>query len=103
MELSSTLWAKLPAGAQQVVPPAAGALGVLGVIAIARGNANRNPELHKTLIATPRVDDVAFLQSKLLKTLEENKALTRRCLEAELALKAANDAVAKATGAKKAK
>ena len=49
-----------------------------------------------------RVDDVAFLQQELLRTLEENKALTRRCLEAELALKTANEAVAKATAANNA-
>jgi len=40
----------------------------------------------------PRLDDVAFLQSELLKALDEKKDLTRRLLEAELALAEARQA-----------
>jgi len=60
---------------------------VLGVAAVARSrNTGNNPALSKALQVSRRVDDVAFLQRELLSTLQENRALLRRALDAELTL-----------------
>ena len=44
---------------------------------------------------------MAYLQAALLSALDDNKTLTKRCLEAELALKAAEAAAARSAAAKK--
>jgi len=59
-----------------------------------------SPALRKALTPAGRLDDVAYLQGVLLATLEEKRALERRCLEAELAL-AAGAAAKPSAGAKK--
>ena len=55
----------------------------------------------QALAVGPRLNDVAYLQSALLSALDDNKALTKRCLEAELALKAATEAAARSAASAK--
>jgi len=113
--ITSQLWERsrgihdsLPEDAKRWLPTGVMAGGALAVTALVLsagrggGGSSEAEKLGKAL--SPRLDDVSYLQAELLKSLEEKKILTRRVLEAELALGKAQAALAANTaGTAKAK
>lgn len=116
LETSGNAWSALPADFRLHAPTAAAAALAFTTVALVYRESNKGTEKLMTALQPPkcvsaasawelsmtpppRLDDVAFLQSELLKALDLKKDLTRRLLEAELALAEARQAAGAAAAA----